>query len=71
LNLQKPSRELNDEAKETEPIFEEDVRQRIEHDFVSRLLRERLNPVRGIVWAFLISIPIWIILAIVIAKLLD
>ena len=70
MNLQKPSRKLNDEAKENETLFEEDVRERIENDFISRLLRERLHPVRGIIWAFLISIAIWLILAIVLSKLL-
>ncbi len=54
----------------TKPFHMEDVKLRIERAFEKKGLRERLHAVQGFAWALLFSIPIWLILGIVLAKLL-
>lgn len=54
----------------TKPFHMEDVKIRIERSFEKKNLRDRLSTIQGFVWALLVSIPIWLILGIVLAKLL-
>ena len=54
----------------TKPFHMEDVKIRIERAFEKKNLKERLSTVQGFVWALLFSIPIWLILGIILAKLL-
>ncbi len=54
----------------TKPFHMEDVKLRIERSFEKKNLRERLSTVQGFVWALLFSIPLWLILGIILAKLL-
>jgi len=54
----------------TKPFHMEDVKLRIERAFEKKSLRERLHAVQGFAWALLFSIPIWLILGIILAKLL-
>ncbi len=54
----------------TKPFHMEDVKLRIERAFEKKNLKERLSTVQGFVWALLFSIPIWLILGIILAKLL-
>jgi two-component system response regulator PilR (NtrC family) len=54
----------------TKPFHMEDVKIRIERSFEKKNLRDRLSTIQGFVWALLFSIPIWLILGIILAKLL-
>jgi len=54
----------------TKPFNMEDVKLRIERAFEKKNLKERLSTVQGFAWALLFSIPIWLILGIILAKLL-
>ena len=54
----------------TKPFHVDDVRIRINRAFESKILHERLKNIRGIVWALLFSIPIWLLLGIVLAKII-
>lgn len=54
----------------TKPFHMEDVKLRIERSFEKKNLRERLSTIQGFVWALLFSIPLWLILGIILAKLL-
>ncbi len=54
----------------TKPFHMEDVKLRIERAFEKKNLRERLSTIQGFAWALLFSIPIWLILGIILAKLL-
>lgn len=54
----------------TKPFHMEDVRIRIERAFEKKNLKERLSTIQGFAWALLFSIPIWLILGIILAKLL-
>ncbi|MCK6623413.1 MAG: sigma-54-dependent Fis family transcriptional regulator [Calditrichaceae bacterium] len=54
----------------TKPFHMEDVRIRIERSFEKKNLRDRLSTIQGFVWALLFSIPVWLILGIILAKLL-
>jgi len=55
----------------TKPFHMEDVKIRIERAFEKKNLRERLSTIQGFAWALLFSIPIWLILGIILAKLLQ
>ncbi len=54
----------------TKPFHMEDVKIRIERAFEKKNLKERLSTVQGFVWALIFSIPVWLILGIILAKLL-
>jgi len=55
----------------TKPFHMEDVKIRIERAFEKKNLKERLSTIQGFAWALLFSIPIWLILGIILAKLLN
>ncbi|MBN2364626.1 MAG: sigma-54-dependent Fis family transcriptional regulator [Calditrichaeota bacterium] len=55
----------------TKPFHMEDVKLRIERAFEKRSLKDRLKTVQGLVWALLFSIPLWLILGIILAAILD
>ncbi len=55
----------------TKPFHMEDVKLRIERAFEKRSLKERLKTVQGLAWALLFSIPLWLILGIILAAVLD
>jgi two-component system response regulator PilR (NtrC family) len=54
----------------TKPFNIDDIRLKIERVVLERSLRGKLRDVQGLVWALVISIPIWLILGIVLAKML-
>ena len=54
----------------TKPFHMEDVKLRIERAFEKKNLRQRLSTIKGFVWALLFSIPLWLILGIILAKIL-
>lgn len=54
----------------TKPFHMEDVKLRIERSFEKKNLRDRLSTIQGFVWALLFSIPVWLILGIILAKML-
>ena len=54
----------------TKPFHVEDVRLRINRAFENKALQERLKNIRGIMWALLLSIPIWMVLGIILARLI-
>ena len=54
----------------TKPFHMEDVKIRIERAFEKKNLKERLSTIQGFAWALLFSIPIWLILGIILARLL-
>ncbi len=54
----------------TKPFHMEDVKNRIELSVEKKNLNQRLSTVQCVVWALLFSIPIWLILGIILAKLL-
>jgi two-component system response regulator PilR (NtrC family) len=54
----------------TKPFHMEDVRFRIERAFEEKSLRGRLGTAQGFAWALLFSIPVWLVLGIILAKLL-
>jgi len=54
----------------TKPFHMEDVKIRIERSFEKKNLRDRLSTIQGFVWALVFSIPVWLILGIILAKLL-
>ncbi|MEN6351439.1 MAG: response regulator [Syntrophomonas sp.] len=54
----------------TKPFNIDDIRLKIERVILERSLRGKLKNVQGLVWALVISIPIWLILGIVLAKML-
>jgi two-component system response regulator PilR (NtrC family) len=55
----------------TKPFNIDDIRLKIERVLLERTLRGKLKNVQGLVWALIISIPIWLILGIVLAKMLQ
>ncbi|MEN6373625.1 MAG: response regulator [Smithella sp.] len=54
----------------TKPFNIDDIRLKIERVILERSLRGKLKNVQGLAWALVISIPIWLILGIVLAKML-
>ncbi len=54
----------------TKPFNIDDIRMKIERVILERSLRGKLKNVQGLAWALVISIPIWLILGIVLAKML-
>ncbi|UCF63398.1 MAG: sigma-54-dependent Fis family transcriptional regulator [bacterium] len=55
----------------TKPFHMEDVKLRIERAFEKRSLKERLKTVQGLMWALLFSIPLWLVLGIILAAILN
>ncbi len=54
----------------TKPFHMEDVKLRIERSFEKKNLRERLSTIQGFVWALFLSIPLWLVLGIILARIL-
>jgi len=54
----------------SKPFNIDEIRLKIERAILERSLKGKLKNVQGLVWALVISIPIWLILGIVPAKML-
>ncbi|MEN6490125.1 MAG: response regulator [Smithella sp.] len=54
----------------SKPFNIDEIRLKIERVVLERSLKGKLKNVQGLVWALVISIPIWLILGIVLAKIL-
>ena len=54
----------------SKPFNIDEIRLKIERAILERSLKGKLKNVQGLVWALVISIPIWLILGIVLAKML-
>jgi len=54
----------------TKPFNIDEIRLKIDRVFLERSLKGRLKNVQGVIWALVISIPVWLILGIILAKLL-
>lgn len=51
----------------TKPFHMEDVKMKIERAFEKKKLKNSLKTMNGLIWALILSIPIWLILGIVLA----
>jgi len=54
----------------TKPFNIDEINMKIERALLERSLHERLKNIKGIVWALIISIPVWLILGIILARVL-
>jgi len=54
----------------TKPFNIDEINIKIERALLERSLHERLKNTRGILWALIISIPVWLILGIILAGVL-
>jgi two-component system response regulator PilR (NtrC family) len=54
----------------TKPFNIDEIRLKIERVLLERSLKGRLKNVQGLIWALVISIPVWLILGIILARLL-
>ncbi len=54
----------------TKPFNMDEIRMKLERAFLEQSLRGRIKNIQGIVWALVISIPVWLILGIILAKAL-
>ena len=54
----------------TKPFNIEEIRLKMERVLLEQSLQGRLKNIQGVVWALVISIPIWLILGIILARLL-
>ena len=54
----------------TKPFNIDEIRLKIDRVLLERSLKGRLKNVQGIIWALVISIPVWLILGIILARLL-
>jgi two-component system response regulator PilR (NtrC family) len=54
----------------TKPFNIDEIRLKIERALLEKNMRGRLKNIQGIVWALVISIPVWLILGIVLARML-
>ena len=54
----------------TKPFNIDEIRLKIDRVFLERSLKGRLKNVQGVIWALVISIPLWLILGIILARLL-
>jgi len=52
----------------SKPLQLEDIRIKVERALYTRKLEKSVKTVNGIVWAILISIPVWLILGILVGK---
>jgi DNA-binding NtrC family response regulator len=55
----------------TKPFNIDEIRVKVERALLEKSLRGRLKNAQGIVWALLISIPVWLILGIILARMLS
>jgi DNA-binding NtrC family response regulator len=54
----------------TKPFNIDEIRLKMERALLERNMQGRLKNIQGIVWALVISIPVWLILGILLAKML-
>jgi DNA-binding NtrC family response regulator len=54
----------------TKPFNIDELNMKIERALLEQSLHERLKNIQGIVWALIISIPVWLILGIILARVL-
>jgi two-component system response regulator PilR (NtrC family) len=54
----------------TKPFNIDEIRLKMERVLLEKSLQGRLKNIQGVVWALIISIPIWLILGIILARLL-
>jgi DNA-binding NtrC family response regulator len=54
----------------SKPFHIDEIKLKIERTLMERSLKGRLKNVRGVIWALLISIPVWLVLGIALARLL-
>jgi DNA-binding NtrC family response regulator len=54
----------------TKPFNIDEIRLKMERVLLERSLTGRLKNVQGLIWALVISIPVWLIFGIILAKLL-
>src|SRR5512137_2717862 len=54
----------------TKPFNIDEIRLKIERALLEKNMRGRLKNIQGIAWALVISIPMWLILGIVLARML-
>jgi DNA-binding NtrC family response regulator len=54
----------------TKPFNIDEIRLKIERALLEKNMRGRLKNIQGTVWALVISIPVWLILGIVLARML-
>ncbi|MGO9138337.1 MAG: sigma-54-dependent transcriptional regulator [Syntrophales bacterium] len=54
----------------TKPFNIDEIRLKIDRVLLERSLKGRLKNVQGLIWALVISIPVWLILGIILARLL-
>ena len=54
----------------TKPFNIDEIKVKIERALLEQSLRGRLKNTHGIIWALIISIPIWLVLGIILAKVL-
>jgi DNA-binding NtrC family response regulator len=54
----------------TKPFNIDEIRLKIDRVFLERSLKGRMKNVQGVIWALVISIPLWLILGIILARLL-
>jgi DNA-binding NtrC family response regulator len=63
---------INNGAKDyiSKPFNIDEIKMKIERVLLEKSLQGRLKNVQGIVWGLIISIPVWLILGIVLARML-
>ena len=54
----------------TKPFNIDEIRVKVERALLEKSLQGRLKNAQGIVWALIISIPVWLVLGIILAKML-
>ena len=54
----------------TKPFKIDEIKMKIERALLEQNLQGRLKNTQGIVWALIISIPVWLVLGIILAKML-
>lgn len=54
----------------SKPFHIDEIGLKLERALLERALKDRLKNIRGVVWALMISIPVWLILGIALARLL-
>ena len=54
----------------TKPFNIDEIRVKVERALLEKSLQGRLKNAQGIVWALIISIPVWLVLGIILARML-
>jgi DNA-binding NtrC family response regulator len=54
----------------TKPFNIDEIRAKVERALLEKSLQGRLKNAQGIVWALIISIPVWLVLGIILARML-